>query len=126
MPQPTPVLPPSQGYPTGTYPTAGTWGYPVLPASPATSGRLTPTVASISPTGKQINTGTFDLVVRGTNFTAESVITIATVAQPTQILDERTLVSAQTSQGQTAGAKAVTVTNAGLIATPGATFTYAP
>jgi hypothetical protein len=123
---PQPVLPPSQGYPTGTYPTAGTWGYPVTPASPATSGRVTPTVASISPTTKQINTGAFELTVRGSNFTAESVVTIATVDQPTDLVDASTLIARTTSQGATAGGKAVTVTNAGVIATPGATFTYTP
>ena len=126
MPFPTPVLPPSQGYPIGTYPTAGTFGYPVTPASPATSGRQTPTVASVSPTSKQINTGVFDLVVRGSNFTAESVITLATVAQPTQVVDDRTLITTQTSQGKTAGPVAVTVNTGGVIASPGATFTYAP
>jgi hypothetical protein len=96
----------------------------VTPAAPATSGRPTPTVASISPTTKAINTGTFDLLVRGSNFTAESVVTVATVAQPTDLIDDRTLVAHTTSQGQTAGGKAVTVTNAGVIASPGATFTY--
>jgi len=124
MPQPTPVLAPSGGYPVGTYPTAGTWGYPVSPAAPATSGRLTPTVASISPTGKAINTGVFDLVVKGTNFTAESVVTVATVAQPTDLIDDRTIVAHLTSQGATAGGKAVTVATGTLIASPGATFTY--
>ena len=113
MPQPTPVLPASGGYPVGTYPTTGTWGYPISPASPATSGRLQPTVASISPTTKGINTGAFDLLVRGTNFTAESVVTIATVAQATDLVDDRTLIAHTTSQGQSAGGKAVTVTNAG-------------
>ena len=126
MPQPTPVLPPSQGYPTGTYPTAGTWGYPTSPAAPATSGRLTPTIASVSPTTKQINTGAFDLIVKGTNFTAESVVTIATVAQPTDLVDDRTLIAHTTSQGQTAGGKATTVATGTLVATPGQTFTYTP
>jgi hypothetical protein len=126
VPQPTPVLPPSAGYPPGTYPTAGTWGYPTAPASPATSGRLTPTVASISPASKKINTGPFDLVVKGTNFTAESVITVATVAQPTQVVDESTLVSAQTSQGKTAAPVAVTVATGTLVAAPGQTLTYIP
>ena len=126
MPQPTPVLPASGGYPVGTYPTTGTWGYPVSPASPATSGRLTPTVSSVSPTSKAINTGTFDLIVRGTNFTGESVITLATVAQPTQVVDDRTLITSQTSQGKTAAPVAVTVATGTLIASPGATFTYTP
>ena len=124
MPQPTPVLPTSAGYPIGTYPTAGTWGYPTSPAAPATSGRLTPTVASISPTTKAINTGVFDLIVKGTNFTSESVVTVATVAQPTDLIDDRTVVAHLTSQGATAGAKAVTVTTGTLIASPGASFTY--
>lgn len=124
MPQPTPVLPPSQGYASGTYPTSGTFGYPVAPPAAATGGRLTPTVASISPTTKAINTGAFDLLVRGTNFTAESVVTVATVAQTTTVVDDRTLIAHTTSQGATAGGKAVTVTTGGLIASPGATFTY--
>lgn len=124
MPGPQPVLPPSQGYPTGTYPTSGTWGYPVTPASPPTSGRPTPTVASISPATRGINTGVFDLLVRGTNFTGESIVTIATVAQPTTVVDDRTLIASTTSQGQTAGAKAVTVSTGGAVATPGATLTY--
>lgn len=126
MPGPTPVLAPSGGYPSGTYPTAGTWGYPTSPAAPATSGRTTPTIASLSPSTKQINTGVFDIVVKGTNFTAESVVTVATVAQPTAIIDDRTLVATVTSQGQTAGAKAVTVATGTLIASPGQTFTFSP
>jgi hypothetical protein len=48
------------------------------------------------------------------------------VAQPTDLVDDRTLIAHTTSQGATAGGKAVTVTNAGVIASPGATFTYAP
>jgi len=124
MPQPQPVLPTSQGYPVGTYPTSGTFGYPVSPAAPATSGRPLPTISSISPSTKAVNTGAFDLVVKGTNFTADCVITIATVAQPTIIVDDRTAISPQTSQGKSASTVAVTVANGTQIASPTINFIY--
>ncbi|HET9666362.1 MAG TPA: IPT/TIG domain-containing protein [Desertimonas sp.] len=126
MPGPTPTMPPSQGYPGGTYPTAGTWGYPVTPAVGATGGHPTPSVSAVSPTSKSINTGTFDMVVRGSGFTGNSQITLATVAQPTNVLDASTLVTPQTSQGKTAAPVAVTVSTGGVLASPGATFTYNP
>lgn len=126
MPNPTPVLPPSQGYPTGTYPTAGTWGYPLTPAAPASSGRPVPATSGISPTSMKVNTGAFDLVVKGANFTAESVIKLNGVAQPTIIIDASTLVTSQTSQGKTAGGVPVTVDTGGAVSSPAVTFTYTP
>jgi len=124
MPGPQPALAPSQGYATGTYPTSGTFGYPVSPAATADAARQTPVTISMSPTSKSINTGTFDLVVKGDNFTADSVIRYGGTPQPTYVVDADTLVSPQTSQGKSIAAGQVTVATGGLVSTPSLTFNF--